>query len=135
MTFLSIIVPCFNEEESINPFYDELSKAVDNIGYELIFVNDGSTDKTLDNIKKLDNAKYISFSRNFGKESALYAGLKKSKGDYVVIMDVDLQDPPSLLPQMIETMKNSDYDIVATRRVSRSGEPLSGLSLLELFIS
>ena len=123
MTFLSIIVPCFNEEESINPFYDELSKAVDNIGYELIFVNDGSTDKTLDNIKKLDNAKYISFSRNFGKESALYAGLKKSKGDYVVIMDVDLQDPPSLLPQMIETMKNSDYDIVATRRVSRSGEP------------
>lgn len=124
MTFLSIIVPCFNEEKSINQFYDEISKILHNINYELIFINDGSTDNTLNIIKKLDNVKYISFSRNFGKESALYAGLKKSKGDYVVIIDVDLQDPPSLLPQMIETIKNSDYDIVATRRVSRKGEPI-----------
>ena len=124
MTFLSIIIPCFNEEKSITPFYNEISKILHNIDYELIFINDGSTDNTLNNIKKLDNVKYISFSRNFGKESALYAGLKKSKGNYVVIIDVDLQDPPSLLPQMIETIKNSDYDIVATRRVSRKGEPI-----------
>lgn len=120
---LSIIVPCFNEEESINPFYQEITRVLEDTDYELIFINDGSTDNTLENIKNLPDAKYISFSRNFGKESAIYAGLGKAKGDFVAIMDVDLQDPPSLLPQMIETLKNSDCDVVATRRVSRKGEP------------
>ena len=94
---LSIITPCFNEEKSINLFYDEISKTINDIDFELIFINDGSTDNTLEYIKKLPKVKYISFSRNFGKESALYAGLKKSKGDYVVIMDVDLQDPPEII--------------------------------------
>lgn len=120
---LSIIVPCFNEEKSINPFYQEITRILGDGDYELIFINDGSTDDTLNKIKNLPRAKYISFSRNFGKESALYSGLSKAKGDFVAIMDVDLQDPPSLLPQMIETLKNSDCDVVATRRVSRKGEP------------
>lgn len=123
MNLISVIVPCFNEEESIDPFFNEINKYLTNQNYELIFINDGSTDDTLNNIKKLPNVKYISFSRNFGKEAALYAGLKKSRGDYVVIMDVDMQDPPNLLPELINTIENSSYDIVATRRVSRKGEP------------
>lgn len=123
MKYLSIVVPCFNEEQSINPFYEEISKTLDGMDYELIFVNDGSTDGTLDMIKSLTDVKYISFSRNFGKESALYAGLKKSEGEYVVIMDVDLQDPPNLIPAMLEKLKGSNYDVVASRRVSRNGEP------------
>ena len=129
MCYLSIIVPCYNEEKSLDVFFNEITSTFESsdIDYELIFVNDGSKDKTLDNIKKLssndDNVKYISFSRNFGKESALYAGLKKSQGKYVAIMDVDLQDPPILLPKMLKTLKNSEYDVVATRRVSRKGEP------------
>ena len=129
---LSIVVPCYNEEESIKIFYDELNESLNEIkdsNYEVIFVDDGSKDKTLANIKKLaktdSNIKYISFSRNFGKESALYAGLKESSGEYVAIMDVDLQDPPQLLPQMLEilTSKEGSYDIVATKRSSRKGEP------------
>lgn len=123
MNLISVIVPCFNEEESIDPFFNEINKYLTNQNYELIFINDGSTDDTLNNIKKLPNVKYISFSRNFGKEAALYAGLKKSRGDYVVIMDVDMQDPPNLLPELINAIENSSYDIVATRRVSRKGEP------------
>lgn len=131
MKLIDIIVPCYNEEESVKLFYDEITKTFNNmnkeIDYKIIFINDGSKDNTLDKIKKLSNddfkVKYISFSRNFGKESALYAGLSNSQGDYVVIMDVDLQDPPSLLPEMIDTIKNSDYDIVATRRTTRVGEP------------
>lgn len=123
MNLISVIVPCFNEEESIDPFFNEINKYLTNQNYELIFINDGSTDNTLNNIKKLPNVKYISFSRNFGKEAALYAGLKKSRGNYVVIMDVDMQDPPNLLPELINTIENSGYDIVATRRVSRKGEP------------
>ena len=122
---LSIIVPCFNEEESIDLFYGETIKYIDD--FEIIFVDDGSKDNTLEKIKNLcnehDTVQYISFSRNFGKEAALYAGLKYSKGDYVAIMDVDLQDPPNLLPKMLETLQNSEYDIVATRRVNREGEP------------
>ena len=122
---LSIIVPCFNEEESIDLFYSEAIKYIDD--FEMIFVDDGSKDNTLEKIKNLcnehDTVQYISFSRNFGKEAALYAGLKYSKGDYVAIMDVDLQDPPNLLPKMLETIKNEEYDIVATRRVNREGEP------------
>lgn len=135
MSLLSIIVPCYNEEESIIAFYEEFISVYDNsiikynpeIEYELILVNDGSKDNTLKLLKELAsndaNVKYISFSRNFGKESALYAGLKNSSGDYIAVMDADLQDPPNLLPEMIETLDREDYDIVATRRVSREGEP------------
>ena len=127
---ISIIVPCYNEEDTLILFYKEFNKYVKkikNIDYELIFVNDGSKDKTLDIIlkfaKKSRKVKYISFSRNFGKEAAMYAGLKNSIGDYVAIMDADLQDPPSLLGKMLETLRNEDYDSVATRRVTRKGEP------------
>ena len=138
MKLLSIIVPCFNEENSINIFYNEINKILKNIDmdYEIIFINDGSSDDTLNNIKKLSkypNIKYISFSRNFGKEAALFAGLSYSKGDYVVIMDVDLQDPPSLLPEMINLIENTDYDIIATRRVSRKGEPIIRSYFARLF--
>ena len=126
--FLSIIVPCYNEENTIEIFYKEILSVLNNKDeFEIIFINDGSKDKTLNNIKKLtnidNNIKYISFSRNFGKESALYAGLKKSKGEYIAIMDVDLQDPPYLIPKMLDILKNDDYDVIATKRVSRKGEP------------
>ena len=127
---LSVVVPCFNEEKSVIIFFDEIYKVLNGLDmdWEIIFINDGSRDNTLANIKDLSNKlksiKYISFSRNFGKESALYAGLKKSKGDYVVVIDVDLQDPPNLLPEMLKIIKTEDYDIVATRRVSRKGEPV-----------
>lgn len=136
--FLSIIVPCFNEEESVKIFYKEILKVLEHIEtYEIIFVNDGSSDKTLNEIKKLvknnKNIKYLSFSRNFGKESALYAGLKYSKGEYVTIMDVDLQDPPDLIPKMLDILKNSDYDVVGTRRVSRKGEPVIRSFFARLF--
>lgn len=126
---LSIIVPCYNEEETVSIFNQEIIKVCGENGrdYEIIFVNDGSDDNTLANIKELatsdERIRYISFSRNFGKESALYAGLEKSKGDLVAVMDVDLQDPPELLAEMIDFILNDDYDIVATRRVSRKGEP------------
>ena len=127
MNLLSIVVPCFNEEESVSIFFSEIESTLKDYNYEIIYVDDGSKDNTLENIKKLanenSNVKYISFSRNFGKESALYAGLKSSKGDLVCVMDVDLQDPPSLLPEMISAIENEEFDIVATRRVSRAGEP------------
>ena len=119
---LDIVVPCYNEEKNIKIFYDEISKALGNeLDWNIIFVNDGSSDNTLDEIKKIDDINYISFSRNFGKEAAIYAGLKRTTSDYVILMDVDLQDPPSLIPEMISYI--DDYDIVATRRVSRAGEP------------
>jgi len=136
MSLLSIIAPCYNEEESIFIFYEEFLKIYEdsiypydnNMQYELIFIDDGSEDNTLDEIKSLaeknENIKYVSFSRNFGKESALYAGLKHSSGDYVVVMDVDLQDPPSLLFDMVKIIEEEDYDCVASRRVSRKGEPV-----------
>lgn len=131
MEKISIIVPCYNEEQTVSLFYNEIVKIAKAIkkDFEFIFVNDGSIDKTIDIIKKLSRkdkrVKYISFSRNFGKEAAMYAGLELSSGDYVAIMDADLQDPPSLLPEMIKILedKNSDYDTVATRRVNRKGEP------------
>ncbi len=131
MGLLSIVVPCFNEEDNIGDFYDELMKnqsffQSEELEVEILFVDDGSKDGTVDAIKKLkeeDNrVRMISFSRNFGKEAAMYAGLEKCKGDYVVIMDVDLQDPPSLLPQMYSYIKEG-YASVATRRVTRKGEP------------
>lgn len=126
---ISIVVPCYNEEESLELFYKEFSeciKKIEDITYELLFVNDGSKDKTIDVIldlaKKDKNVKYISFSRNFGKEAAMYAGLKESVGDYVAIMDADLQDPPALLIEMYNAIKNEGYDSIATRRVNRKGE-------------
>lgn len=125
---ISVVVPCYNEEESIELFYEEMcsvSREMDN-EFEYIFVNDGSKDNTLDIIKNLSKkdsrVKYISFSRNFGKEAAIYAGFSKANGDYVVMMDADLQDPPKLLPEMMEYI-NQGYDSVATRRVTRKGEP------------
>ncbi len=137
MDLLSIVVPCFNEESSVELFFEEIEKSLHQTNYEIIFVNDGSKDNTLANIKKIaetnPNVKYISFSRNFGKESALYAGLKNSKGDLVCVMDVDLQDPPELLPQMIKTIESEDCDIVATRRVSRAGEPKIRSAFARLF--
>lgn len=132
---MSVVIPCYNEEKSIVNFYRKFIEVYENnlkkehdLFYELIFVDDGSRDNTLNILKDLsgddENVKYISFSRNFGKEAALFAGLRKSKGDYVVTMDVDLQDPPSLLPLMFDSLLNEDYDSIATRRVSRKGEPI-----------
>ena len=126
---LSIVVPCYNEEDSVPLFYKETIKVLTSIavGYELIFVDDGSKDGTLQVIRKLaesdNNVRYISFSRNFGKEAALYAGLRNTSGDYVAVMDVDLQDPPELLPEMLEILDKKEYDCVATRRTDRAGEP------------
>lgn len=128
MNFLSIVVPCFNEEESVGIFLNEIQNVLTDYDYEIIYINDGSNDNTLKNIKELadsnPNVKYISFSRNFGKESAIYAGLKSASGDLICVLDVDLQHPPRLLPEMIETVTNEDYDIVAARRISRKGEPM-----------
>ena len=129
MKKISIIVPCYNEEESIPYFYKEINKVSKKMttDFEFIFVNDGSSDKTIDIIKKHNKkdkrVKYISFSRNFGKEAAIYAGLNLSSGDYVAIMDADLQDPPKLLPEMLNIIENEKYDSVGTRRVTRKGEP------------
>lgn len=125
---ISIIVPCYNEQESIGLFYEEMCRVSDEMGndFEYIFVNDGSADSTLEIIEALaqndSRVKYISFSRNFGKESAIYAGFSKATGDYVVMMDADLQDPPKLLPEMLKYIQQG-YDSVATRRVTRKGEP------------
>ncbi len=127
MNLLSIVVPCYNEEESVGMFLKEIQKVLVNNNFEIIYINDGSSDNTLKNIKEIanenSNVKYISFSRNFGKESAIYAGLKNASGDLICVMDVDLQHPPSLLPEMIDTVTNEDYDVAAARRVSRKGEP------------
>lgn len=129
MKKVSIIVPCYNEEESIPLFYKEIKKVFSKINYklELIFVNDGSKDKTLELIRNLSKkdkeANYISLSRNFGKEAAMWAGLKHSTGDYVTVMDCDLQDPPALIPEMLRLIEEEGYDVVGTRRVTRKGEP------------
>ncbi len=131
MALLSVIVPCYNEEENVNCFYEELMKnsafyEEKKLDLEVIYVDDGSKDGTVAEIRKLAEQdkciKMISFSRNFGKEAAIYAGFKKAKGDYVVMMDADLQDPPALLPEMFSYIEQG-YDSVATRRVSRKGEP------------
>lgn len=132
-SLISIIVPCYNEEESLPLFYDvivkqaELMKNKFDTDFEFIFVNDGSRDNTLDIIKSLsqkdERVKYISFSRNFGKEAAMYAGMKSASGDFTAIMDADLQDPPSLLEEMYRYITEENYDCVATRRTTRKGEP------------
>ncbi|MGN0402310.1 MAG: glycosyltransferase family 2 protein [Acetatifactor sp.] len=131
MSLLSVIVPCYNEEENIPYFYEELMKqetalAEQELTMEILYIDDGSTDRTVEEVKKLrekdERVHLVSFSRNFGKEAAMYAGLEHSKGDFIVLMDADLQDPPSLLPEMYTYLKEG-YDSVATRRVSRKGEP------------
>lgn len=131
MCILSVIVPCYNEEESVADFYAELMKneaffREKELEVEILYIDDGSRDNTAAEVKKLREAdqrvRLISFSRNFGKEAGMYAGLEKSRGDYVVMMDVDLQDPPSLLPEMYSYIEQGYYS-VATRRVSRKGEP------------
>jgi len=131
MRILSIVVPCYNEEENVRDFYNEVLKnepffKEKELEPEFIYVDDGSKDNTASEVKKLiqDDPRIhlVSFSRNFGKEAGLYAGLEKASGDYVVTMDVDMQDPPALLPEMYKYIEEG-YDSVATRRVSRKGEP------------
>lgn len=130
MEKITIIVPCYNEEESLPYFYEEITKTakkMKKVDFEFLFINDGSKDNTLDELRKLSKkdkrVRYVSFSRNFGKEAAMYAGFENSTGDYVAVMDADLQDPPALLPEMYDAIKNEGYDSVATRRVTRKGEP------------
>ena len=125
---ISIVIPCLNEEEAIPVFYNEInkvSKILKEVDFEFIFVDDGSTDSTLNILKKISKKdkriKYLSFSRNFGKEAAMYAGLEETNGDYVSIMDVDLQDPPAMLIEMYETLKKEEYDCVALYTTSHEG--------------
>lgn len=126
---LSLIIPCFNEEASLPIFYTETIRVLESMGcaYEFIFINDGSKDSTLQIMRHLaekdSHVTYLSFSRNFGKEAAMYAGFCNARGEYVAVMDADMQDPPSLLPQMLELLQSGEYDSVATRRCTRVGEP------------
>ena len=126
---ITIITPCYNEEAALPVFYREVTAVLSGLpyAYELLLVNDGSKDRTLQVMRKLaggdPHVRYLSFSRNFGKEAAMYAGFCNAKGDYVAVMDADMQDPPSLLPQMLEKLQSGEYDSVATRRVDRKGEP------------
>lgn len=133
MKLVSVVVPCYNEQEVLPMFYDEITKTTDamakqypELEFEYVFINDGSKDKTLEILRSLSEkdkrVRYISFSRNFGKESGMYAGLQNAKGDYVVVMDADLQHPPSFLPQMYGYVRDGEYDCATTRRVSRAGE-------------
>ena len=128
MDLLSIVVPCYNEEESVKLFLSEIQSILSDYNFEVIFVNDGSSDDTLKVIKDLadsnSNVKYLSFSRNFGKESAIYAGLSNANGDLVCLMDADLQHPPRLIPEMIESICAGEADVVAARRTSRKGESM-----------
>ncbi|MGM9646318.1 MAG: glycosyltransferase family 2 protein [Eubacteriales bacterium] len=127
---ISLIIPCYNEEDALLPLYEELFRVTESMSdydFEMLFIDDGSKDHTLKIIKELSSSdervKYISFSRNFGKEAAMYAGFCNSTGDYTAVMDADMQDPPSLLPEMVKILEGGEYDSVATRRVSRKGEP------------
>lgn len=129
MKKISVVVPCYNEEEALPIFYDTFLKETADlpVEWEFVFVDDGSKDGTLEGFRALhakdERVHYISFSRNFGKESAMFAGLEAATGDYIAIMDVDLQDPPALLPDMLRGLEEEGYDCVATRRVTRKGEP------------
>ena len=126
---LSLIVPCFNEQAALPLFYDEVTAVLNTMqcAYEILFVNDGSRDETLAILKgfaeKDEHVTYLSLSRNFGKEAAMYAGFCNASGDYVAVMDADMQDPPALLPEMVKMLETGEYDSVATRRVNREGEP------------
>ena len=127
---ISLIVPCYNEEESLKPFYEELLRVSSDMAeydFEFLFVDDGSKDKTLsilkDFAKEDSRVKYIAFSKNFGKEAAMYAGFCNSTGDYTAVVDADMQDPPALLKEMVKILEEGEYDSVATRRQTRSGEP------------
>ena len=132
MDKISIIIPCFNEEEALPIYYAEMKKVMDSMkkqtSFELLFVDDGSSDRTYEIMKDLHRkdgrCQYLSFSRNFGKEAAIYAGLQNASGDYAAIMDVDLQDPPSLLLDMYRILKEEPYDSVETRRSTSMGEPM-----------
>lgn len=129
MKKLSVVIPCYNEEEAVPLFYEAFLKETKDmpVAFEMVFVDDGSRDGTVAEFEKLherdERVHYLSFSRNFGKESAMFAGLEAATGDYVAIMDVDLQDPPALLPEMLEGIEKEGYDCVASRRVTRKGEP------------
>lgn len=127
---ISIVVPCFNEEDAVPLFYEETLKVLKSMSlsaYEFVFVDDGSADKTADILRSLcekdDSVHFVSFSRNFGKEATLFAGLCKAKGDFIAVMDADLQDPPSLLPKMLLAIETEGFDCAATRRVTRKNEP------------
>lgn len=133
MKLVSIVVPCYNEQEVLPMFYDEITKVTGEMAakwpeleFEYLFINDGSKDNTLPILRSLADrdkrVRYISFSRNFGKESGMYAGLKNSKGDFIVVMDADLQHPPSFLPEMYSYVRDGEFDCATTRRVSRKGE-------------
>lgn len=130
---VSVVVPCYNEQEVLPMFYDEITKTTDSMSeqypeleFEYVFINDGSKDKTLEILRSLADkdkrVRYISFSRNFGKESGMFAGLQNAKGDFIVVMDADLQHPPSFLPEMYSYVRDGEYDCATTRRVSRDGE-------------
>ncbi len=130
MKKISLIIPCYNEEGCLPAFDSEIAKVVERMPeyeFEILFVNDGSVDGTLPLIRgfaeKRSYVRYLSFSRNFGKEAAMYAGFTNATGDYVAVMDADLQDPPELLPKMVKILESGEYDSVATRRVDRAGEP------------
>lgn len=141
MEKISVIVPCYNEEKALPLFYEELDKNIksfpDSVKFEMLFINDGSKDNTLQILKDLaqkdSRVNYISFSRNFGKEAAIFAGIENSTGDYVTLMDADLQDPPSLLLTMYKTVSEEDFDAVGTRRVDRKGEPIIRSFFARLF--
>ena len=137
---ISIMVPCYNEEAALPLFRDELNKMMsemDSYAFEVILVDDGSKDQTLSILRSFSSEderyRYLSFSRNFGKEAAMYAALKASTGDYVVYMDADLQDPPSMLPQMMALLKEKGVDSVGTRRSNRKGEPLIRSAFANIF--
>ncbi len=127
---VSLVVPCYNEEKALPFLYKELcdiTKSLNNYEFEFIFIDDGSKDKTIEIVKRFAETdakvKYVRFARNFGKEAAMYSGLCSAKGDYVAVMDADMQDPPSLLPEMLKILETGEYDSIATRRITRSGEP------------
>lgn len=130
MDKISVAVPCYNEEPALEPFFAAVSAVAEqmpDVEFEFLFIDDGSRDRTLEKMQELarrdSRVKYISFSRNFGKEAGIYAGLENATGDYVVVMDADLQDPPALLPEMYRSIKEEGYDCVGSRRVTRKGEP------------
>ena len=130
MDKISVAVPCYNEEPALEPFFAAVSAVAEQmpeVAFEFLFIDDGSRDRTLEKMQELaqrdSRVKYISFSRNFGKEAGIYAGLENATGDYVVVMDADLQDPPAMLPEMYRSIRQEGYDCVGSRRVTRKGEP------------